>query len=116
MSSGEAQHEGTEDLLELTFEAFRVAHQASCSAAEGIATSSLPILRSIREREKELDTLDRDIDDLVTTTITKVPEAKARELLACMKIATSLEHRRSAAEFCHSRGSQRRPHGCRRSS
>jgi phosphate transport system protein len=91
MSSSAAQHDATEDLLELTFEAFRVAHQASVSAAEGIATSSLPVLRSIREREKELDTLDRDIDDLVTATITKVPEANARELLACMKLATSLE-------------------------
>lgn len=91
MSSAEIHTEPTEDLLELTFDAFRVAHEASCCAAEGIATSSFSLLRSIREREKELDTLDRDIDDLVTSTITKVPEASARELLACMKLAASLE-------------------------
>jgi len=91
MSSAEVHHEPTKDLLELTFEAFRVAHQAASAAAEGIATSSLQVLRSIREREKELDTLDRDIDDLVTSCITKVPESSARELLACMKLAPSLE-------------------------
>ena len=91
MSSAQAHHEPTQDLLELTFEAFRVAHQAASAAAEGLATSSLQVLRSIREREKELDTLDRDIDDLVTSYITRVPEANARELLACMKLAPSLE-------------------------
>jgi phosphate transport system protein len=38
-----------------------------------------------------LDSLDRDIDDLVTTTITRVAEDEARLLLACMKFGISLE-------------------------
>lgn len=78
-------------LLELTLDAFRVAHRASTAAAEGIATSSKALLAEVRERERELDTLDRDIDDLVTTTITRVPEQEARTLLACMKFGISLE-------------------------
>ncbi len=78
-------------LVELTLEAFRVAHRASVAAAEGIATSSKALLREVRDRERELDSLDRDIDDLVTTTITGVSGSEARLLLACMKFAISLE-------------------------
>ncbi len=78
-------------LLELTLDAFRVAHRAASVAAEGIATSSKELLGEVRDRERELDSLDRDIDDLVTTTITRVSEDEARTLLACMKFGISLE-------------------------
>src|SRR5262249_17815177 len=50
-----------------------------------------PLLNSLREREKELDTLDREIDDGVTQAITRVSATEARELLACMKFMISLE-------------------------
>ncbi len=63
-------------LLELTLDAFRVAHRAASAAAEGIATSSKALLAEVRDRERELDSLDRDIDDLVTTTITQVRRAR----------------------------------------
>ncbi len=49
------------------------------------------LLASIREREKELDTLDMEIDAGVTAAITQVTETEARELLACMKIMIGLE-------------------------
>jgi phosphate transport system protein len=78
-------------LLELTLEAFRVAHRASAAAAEGIATSSKTLFIEVRDHERELDSLDRDIDDLVTTTINRVADDEARALLACMKFGISLE-------------------------
>jgi phosphate transport system protein len=78
-------------ILELTLEALRVAHAAASTTAEGIATGSSELLGSLRDREKELDSLDRDVDDLVTATITGVDECHARELLACMKLVISLE-------------------------
>ena len=78
-------------LIELTLDAFRAAHGAAAAAAEGIATASKTLLSEIRNRERELDSLDRDIDELVTTTITRVPEVEARTLLACMKFGISLE-------------------------
>lgn len=78
-------------LLELTLDAFRVAHHAAASAAEGIATCSKSLLSEVRDRERELDSLDRDIDDLVTSTITRVTDDEARTLLACMKFGISLE-------------------------
>ena len=78
-------------LLELTLEAFQVAHRAAAAVAEGLATLSKERLAEVRDRERELDSLDRDIDDLVTRTITRVAEDEARTLLACMKFGISLE-------------------------
>lgn len=78
-------------LVKRTIEACAVATNAAAAAAEGIATGSSPLLNTIREREKELDTLDREIDDGVTVAITQVSGTEARELLACMKCMISLE-------------------------
>ena len=78
-------------LVSRTIEACTVAKDAAAAAAEGIATGSLLLLSTIRDREKELDTLDREIDDGVTLAITQVTETEARELLACMKFMISLE-------------------------
>ncbi len=78
-------------LVSRTIEACAVAKDAAAAAAEGIATGSLLLLSSIRDREKELDTLDREIDDGVTLAITQVTDTEARELLACMKFMISLE-------------------------
>ena len=78
-------------LVSRTIEACAVARDAAAAAAEGIATGSLLLLSTIRDREKELDTLDREIDDGVSLAITQVTESEARELLACMKFMISLE-------------------------
>jgi phosphate transport system protein len=78
-------------LVKRTIEACRVAKEAAGTAAEGIATGSTPLLNTLREREKELDNLDMEIDAGVTTAITQVSEPEARELLACMKFMISLE-------------------------
>jgi phosphate transport system protein len=78
-------------LVTRTIEACRVAKEAAATAAEGIATGSAPLLNSLREKEKQLDTLDREIDDGVTLAITQVTEPEARELLACMKFMIGLE-------------------------
>lgn len=79
------------ELVRLTVEACQVAKEAAAAAAEGIATGSWALLASIRQREKELDRLDMEIDDGVTTAITQVTEPAARELLACMKFMIGLE-------------------------
>ncbi len=78
-------------LVRRTIEACQVAKEAAAAAAEGIATGSSPLLNTIRVREKELDTLDMEIDAGVTAAITQVTEAEARELLACMKFMIGLE-------------------------
>src|SRR5215470_19352324 len=78
-------------LVRLTVQACRVAKDAAAAAAEGIATGSTALFHSIREREKELDKIDMEIDDGVTEAITQVSATEARELLACMKFMIGLE-------------------------
>src|SRR5437868_2972033 len=78
-------------IVRRTVEACRMAKEAAGAAAEGIATGSTALLNSLRQRERELDTLDMEIDSGVTTAITEVGPAEARELLACMKFMIGLE-------------------------
>jgi phosphate transport system protein len=78
-------------LVRRTVEACHMAKEAAAAAAEGIATGSSALLNSVRQRERELDTLDLEIDNGVTTAITTVEPAHARELLACMKFMIGLE-------------------------
>jgi len=78
-------------IVHRTIEACHLAKEAAGAAAEGIATGSNPLLNSLRQRERELDTLDMEIDSAVTSVITEVEPAAARELLACMKFMISLE-------------------------
>jgi phosphate transport system protein len=78
-------------LQERTLEACLLARKAAGIVAEGIATGVPSLLDGVREREKELDALDREIDQGVTCIITKVSEQSARELLACMKFNINLE-------------------------
>jgi phosphate transport system protein len=78
-------------IVRRTVDACRMAKEAAGAAAEGIATGSTVLLNSLRQRERELDTLDMEIDSGVTTAITEVGPAEARDLLACMKFMIGLE-------------------------
>jgi len=78
-------------IVRRTVEACRLAKEAAGSAAEGIATGSASLLNSLRQRERDLDTFDMEIDTAVTNAITEVEPAQARELLACMKFMIGLE-------------------------
>jgi phosphate transport system protein len=78
-------------LVKRTVEACELARQAAAIAAEGIATGAMSHLNAIRQCEKELDAIDLEVDSGVTSTITRVPEAETRQLLACMKVVIGLE-------------------------
>jgi phosphate transport system protein len=78
-------------LVQRTVEACELAREAAAIAAEGIATGSMSRLEAIRQCEKELDAIDVEVDSGVTSTITHVPEAETRQLLACMKVMIGLE-------------------------
>ncbi len=79
------------EIREQTLQACRVARTAAGIVAEGIATGVAKVLDGVREREKELDTLDREIDERVTSVITEAGPEHARELLACLKFIIDLE-------------------------
>ena len=95
MSSPDATAASPEDqcahLEEQTLQACQVARMAAGIVAEGIATGVSSLLDGVRQREKELDLLDREIDQGVTSVITKVKEDRARRLLACLKFMIGLE-------------------------
>ena len=78
-------------LEQQTLQACQVARMAAGIVAEGIATGVSSVLDGVRQREKELDSLDREIDQGVTSIITKVTEERARKLLACLKFMIGLE-------------------------
>ncbi len=78
-------------ILRRTVEACRLAQEAAGAAAEGIATGSAALLKSLNQRERDLDALDMELDTAVTNAITEVEPAEARELLACMKFMIGLE-------------------------
>src|SRR5258708_35751500 len=78
-------------LVRLTVQACQVAKEAAGAAAERIATWSSAMLNSIRQREKELDKLDMEIDDGVNEAITPVSGTQARALMACIKVMIGLE-------------------------
>jgi phosphate transport system protein len=80
-----------QQIFRRTVEACHLAKEAAGAAAEGIATGSATLLNSLRQRERDLDTLDMEIDSAVTSIITEVEPAQARELLACMKFMIGLE-------------------------
>ena len=46
---------------------------------------------AIRDCEQELDQIERQIDERIAAAITRVGEARARQLLACLKFITDLE-------------------------
>src|SRR5215467_12072431 len=56
-------------IVRRTVEACNMAKEAAGAAAEGIATGSNALLNSLRQRERELDTLDLEIDNGVTSAI-----------------------------------------------
>ena len=78
-------------LVKRTVDACELARQAAAIAAEGIATGSMSHLNAIRKCEKDLDAIDMEVDSGVTSSITRVPEAETRQLLACMKLMIGLE-------------------------
>ena len=91
-------------LVKRTIEACAVAKDAAAAAAEGIATGSSPLLNTIREREKELDTLDREIDDGVTARHHASERNRSSRIARLHEIHDQPgAHRRPAAQFCQQR-------------
>lgn len=67
------------------------AKDAAANLRELFQHSSRMAVLTIKECEAELDTIERDIDQTLPGAIARVGEAKARELLACLKFITDLE-------------------------
>jgi len=68
-----------------------IAKDAAFNVQDYIENSSNIAFVAVRQCEKELDQIEREIDQLLPSAITEVSEPEARQLLACLKFITDLE-------------------------
>lgn len=81
----------TKTLTDLAQRACLVAKDAAFNTKDYLATSSNIAFVAVRQCEKELDEMERRIDDEIPRAITDVTESEARTLLACLKFIIDLE-------------------------
>jgi phosphate transport system protein len=83
--------DASRELTELAQRACLVAKDAAFNVKDYIANSSNIAFVAVKQCEKELDEMERRIDDEIPRAITEVTEPEARQLLACLKFIIDLE-------------------------
>jgi len=81
----------TREPIEIALRACLIAKDAAFNARDYIATASRMAYLAVKQCEKELDQIEREIDESTPGAITQVSESEARELLACLKFTIDLE-------------------------
>ena len=81
----------TRQPVETTVRACLIARDAAFNARDYIETRSRMAFIAVQQCEKELDQIERQIDESMPKAITEVNETEARELLACLKFTINLE-------------------------
>jgi phosphate transport system protein len=80
-----------DDLTRTGLKAFLIARDAAFNMRDLLTHSSRMAFLAIKECEKELDVIERYIDERLPAAITRVNEARARQLLTSLKCTTDLE-------------------------
>lgn len=80
-----------DDLSRTALKAFLIARDAVFNMRDLLTHSSRMAFLAIKECEQELDIIERYIDDKLPAAITRVNEARARQLLTSLKCTTDLE-------------------------
>jgi phosphate transport system protein len=80
-----------DDLARTALRAFLIARDAASNVSDLFTPSSRMAFLAIKECEQELDVIERYIDERTPAAITRVNEARARQLLTSMKCTTDLE-------------------------
>ena len=81
----------TEDLASLALKACLIARDAAFNVRDLLTNSSRMAFLAIKDCEKELDLIERQIDERLPEAITRVNESRARQLLSTLKSTTDLE-------------------------
>ena len=89
--SVEASLGGVDDLARLALKACLIARDAAYNVHDLLTNSSRMAFLAIKDCEKELDLIERQIDESLPEAITRVNEARARQLLSVLKSVTDLE-------------------------
>jgi len=82
---------GPDDLTRLALKACLIARDAAFNVRDLLTNSSRMAFLAIKDCEKELDLIERQIDERLPAAITRVNEARARQLLSTLKSTTDLE-------------------------
>jgi phosphate transport system protein len=82
---------GPDDLARLALKACLIARDAAFNVRDLLTNSSRMAFLAIKDCEKELDIIERYIDDRLPAAITRVDEMRARQLLTSLKCTTDLE-------------------------
>jgi phosphate transport system protein len=80
-----------DDLTRTALRAFLIARDAAFNVRDLLTQSSRMAFLAIKDCEKELDVIERYIDERLPAAITRVNEARARQLLTSLKCTTDLE-------------------------
>jgi phosphate transport system protein len=80
-----------DDLTRTALRAFLIARDAAFNVRDLLTQSSRMAFLAIKDCEKELDMIERHIDERLPAAITRVNEARARQLLTSLKCTTDLE-------------------------
>jgi phosphate transport system protein len=80
-----------DDLARLALKACLIARDAAFNVRDLLTNSSRMAFLAIKDCEKELDLIERQIDERLPAAITRVNEARARQLLSSLKCTTDLE-------------------------
>jgi len=83
--------ESLDDLTRTALKAFLIARDAAFNVGDLLTHSSRMAFLAIKECEQELDIIERQIDERLPAAITRVSEARARQLLTSLKCTTDLE-------------------------
>jgi phosphate transport system protein len=91
LAEARAEDFAEDELTSLVVRGCLIARDAVFNVKDFFADGSRLAFLAIKDCEKELDQIERKIDEQLPEAITRVGEAKARELLACLKFITDLE-------------------------
>ena len=80
-----------DDLARLALKACLIARDAAFNIRDLLQHSSRMAFLAIKDSEKELDLIERHIDEHLPAAITRVNETRARQLLSSLKSTTDLE-------------------------
>ncbi len=80
-----------DDLARTALKALLIARDAASNVPDLLTNSSRMAFLAIKECEQELDIIERYIDERLPAAITRVNEARARQLLTSLKCTTDLE-------------------------
>ncbi len=79
-------------IMDRTLQAFVVAERGAAALADGLACGNLADCRAqVEDCERQLDILDSEVDQAVTSCVAYLAPEQARELLTCMKIVLDVE-------------------------